>query len=389
MQKDKFDELFRRKLTGYEWDGELPEWSEIEGKIPQSASSFSFWRVAAAAVVILGTCGWLGIHFMNSLQSEEKPVMANADIPDEVMNALIPTESTNYPVCIESATKPTKQIIRDNTAEPEMTDHPAVAVKESQSEKEPEKKMTEPDHASAYPLHRMKNKHESAYDSFHHRRQPAKRRVTMGLLASNFTQVSKNDPMNNLIAYNSYEAISLAMDAQGRLSRTFDKNEISGFKHRMPLRAGFSVGYELFPRIIAETGILYSYHYSEFRQVASAHVDGTQRLHFLGVPVNLNYQLFERKYFRLYAGISGEVNINLHADQRFSLAGKNNSSKFRQKEPVWGAGINAGASYRLIRSLEIYLEPALMKYWSKGNLRSCWTDDKLAFNLNIGLRTLF
>lgn len=398
MQRDKTEELFRKKLAEYEWPEAIPAWEEVSGRLPRAVSPVSFWRVAVAACLIVAAGGWLSMLFFQTSGpiSESGPLLTGGqpvgqgDFPvaDSVLKEPVDDAFIAQVHLKASGALPALDVIQISEELPHSAtfDEKDVPLSEEDSpqlicEPDPVREQVgmPPNERKAvkeynYPVARKKK--ESTY--------------SLGLIASNFSTSDKKGAHPTSLMHSAYRPpVQVAGDENGQIRASLDKNRLSGFDHRLPVRVGFTASYEVIPHLSLETGLLYSYHYSNFNRLDKAPVKGTQKLHYLGLPLNLIYNIVGNQRFRLYGGLGGEMNINLHSSQRYTMAGQTVSSDFREKEPVWGAGLKAGGAYRLLKEFEIYVEPAVMKYWSRGDLHTRWTDESIVFSLNFGLRTLF
>ena len=84
---------------------------------------------------------------------------------------------------------------------------------------------------------------------------------------------------------------------------------INKANHHQPIRVGLSLRYAISPRWSLLTGINYSYLQSDFSSYNNrTSTDRKQKLHYIGIPVNLSYTLWQKKKFNLYliAGAQAE-----------------------------------------------------------------------------------
>lgn len=392
MHKDKTNELFRAKLTHFEWQGDIPDWEELQlslhlaqiesdGKrTMRYRRRLVGWCLGMAALLtglLMGYWRNEGGHFNTPLPESASAVYEAVPIElfsSEQVKSLLPIERVLYTQAAlaqidqiqepanESVQEVVTQDVLDTTSEKQI---PAILPEELNS-----------------PLL------VTEYASLPKRKHTPKSAFSMGLLASNFSINSKQTPVVRNASLSARPPHS-ASDSDGKITESLDKHRFSGFDHNLPIRVGITAGYELIRRLSIESGIVYSYHHSRFSMMDGARVQGTQKLHFLGIPVNLIYRLIDNEMFSLYLGAGAEMNVNLYAKQHYDFSGHPLSASYRQEQPIWGTGVKAGAAYRIFKQCELYLEPGLMKYWSKGDLHTRWTDEKLAFNLNFGIRTLF
>lgn len=155
-------------------------------------------------------------------------------------------------------------------------------------------------------------------------------------------------------------------------------------KHHHPISAGVQLGYNLTKRLRLTTGVVYTYVSSDY--VGASHgnrVETTQKLHYLGVPLNLNYGIWKTERFHTYitAGGEGDVNIKNHTE----TDGVETSSKRDRMQ--WSVNAAVGAQYDIIPQVGIYVEPGAKYYFDNGSqIENAFKDKKFNFNLQLGLR---
>ena len=141
--------------------------------------------------------------------------------------------------------------------------------------------------------------------------------------------------------------------------------------HYPPLKFGLSLRYQFDERWSLESGLLYTRLLSEITTTQNNQTTITQqRLNYIGLPINIGYQLLTGHQIGLYLTTGGSINKDLNAsDWLFSLNGA------------------AGAEYRLSNRLSIYAEPGIGYYLPNGSdVSTIYTDRPLNFNLSLGLR---
>lgn len=201
-----------------------------------------------------------------------------------------------------------------------------------------------------------------------------------GLLADNSHQqydhypISQSDPLS---PSSHYEHIS---------SETPQNETPMKASHRLPIRFGLKIGYQLSERWALQTGITYTYLYSEFTLVNRQQPAIEQRLHYVGIPLGISYQIWKNSKFRLYASAgasaekcvknsqeSGDANINVQSDS--------------EKPLQWSVNTALGAEYQPTKQLGIYLEPSLGYYFKDNTpLEHYYKEHPLSPAIEFGLR---
>ena len=141
--------------------------------------------------------------------------------------------------------------------------------------------------------------------------------------------------------------------------------------HRQPVRFGLSLRYRISDRWSLESGLSYTRLSSDITTI----VDGVstneeQRHDYIGVPLNVGYQLWGNRHFSVYVLAGGIVEKMLDASPwQFSLNGA------------------AGAEYMINRQFSIYAEPGFGYYFPDGSsIPTIYQDRRLNLNLGFGLR---
>ena len=141
--------------------------------------------------------------------------------------------------------------------------------------------------------------------------------------------------------------------------------------HRQPIRFGLSLRYQLDDRWSVESGLSYTRLSSDITTVEAGMTTVTeQRLNYIGLPLNVGYDLWKNRTFGLYVTAGGMIEKRLGATP-------------------WLFSLNAaaGAEYRLNDHFSLYAEPGLGYYFPDGSATpTIYQDRPLNFNLSLGLR---
>ena len=168
-------------------------------------------------------------------------------------------------------------------------------------------------------------------------------------------------------------------------------------KHHLPLTTGVSMGYQLNDRLSVETGVVYTLLASDFSDGShSNHITGNQRLHYVGVPLSMKYNVIPRKRFTVYtsAGMTIAKCVSGSIDRSYVVGHR--SSEKKEKETVdekpmqvsLKAGV--GLQYNISDVFGVDAEPGLAYHFAdNSSLNTIYKDKPLNLNINIGLRLTF
>ena len=156
-------------------------------------------------------------------------------------------------------------------------------------------------------------------------------------------------------------------------ARQEDIYENASFRHHMPLGAGVGISFALGEKLALESGLNYTLLWSELTP-EGGNVRQNQYIHYLGIPLQLDWIFFDRAGFRLYSGIGARMDICAGA--------RIDGVKVKENPLQWSASATVGAGYNFNRHVGIYLRPELDFYLSGTRLNSV----RKAGGVNVTLR---
>lgn len=165
------------------------------------------------------------------------------------------------------------------------------------------------------------------------------------------------------------------------------------FHHYMPLVIGLSVNKTLTSRWSIETGLRYTFLRSEFLSESELmNRETTQRIHYIGIPLKVNYRIFTYRGFSLYGQGGGALDIPVYGTRSvreyLPREGAVSTDEFHIHAPVqWSVEGGLGVQYHFTPSFSIYAEPSFRYYFNSGSdIRTIRQDKPFEFTLPIGLR---
>ena len=213
-------------------------------------------------------------------------------------------------------------------------------------------------------------------------------RWTVGVHAEGITTDSRNTqrPMlmatresDILVSGNPNKVQSVLSNAPLQLA---DYSQIKHHYH--PMSFGLSVGYNLTPRLTLTTGMVYTYASSDFTSSAAGDdIVETQRLHYIGIPLNVKYKVWGNSAIHTYATAGCQADFNVSAKMHTGDI-TTDADKDRTQ---WSVGGAVGVQYNIIPRMGIYAEPGMRYYIdNKSSVETIFKEKKLNFNLQLGVR---
>lgn len=417
-QKDIHD-----RLGSYEKDAPEGLWEGISRRMPklndggmltdkpQRTAKFRMWRVAGVAVAA-SVALVIGYNFLGN------DVQDNINIPTNTTNHHNMLASNKKPigneptgVCAEQATHSADDLLSD---QPKLanasTEQPTLAnastetnVKEIGSKEENSKKengQTEVKQEKRED-NRMLRKNQDdallAYNDVTERSgstdAPSRWSVSTGAMGG-------LGASGTTTAYGDYLVLSCPGVMDTKDSPMLDMSSVNRdvetkteYEHHLPIRIGLSVAYALTDRLSISSGLTYTRLSSDIKDASrESKYIGEQRLHYVGIPVNVSYKVASSRWISLYgtAGVLAEKCVSGTTDEGYV---ENNTMKYTNTHDISSKplqmSINAGVGiqFDFIDNVGIYAEPGLSYYFDDGSaLQTIYKEKPLNFNLNVGVR---
>lgn len=213
-------------------------------------------------------------------------------------------------------------------------------------------------------------------------------RWTVGVHAEGITTDSRNTQRPMLMATRESDMLvsGYPNKVQSVLSNApLQLADYSQTKHHYhPMSFGLSVGYNLTPRITLTTGMVYTYASSDFTSSAAGDdIIETQRLHYIGVPLNVKYKVWGNSAIHTYATAGCQADFNVSAKMQTGDI-TTDADKDRTQ---WSVGGAVGVQYNILPHMGIYAEPGVRYYIdNKSSVETIFKEKKLNFNLQLGVR---
>lgn len=171
------------------------------------------------------------------------------------------------------------------------------------------------------------------------------------------------------------------------------------YSHKIPVKVGLTARYNITGRLGVETGLTYSILSSSVKtgnsETGNNWSTGSQTLHYLGIPLNLSFDILNSRYVNFYVtgggmmekSISGNIKTDEYVDGKFA---RTLTAKISPKGLQWSVNAAAGVQANILPQLGVFVEPGVSHHFKNGSrVRSIYTDKPTDFSLGFGLRYSF
>ena len=424
-QKDIHD-----RLGSYEKDAPEGLWEGISRRMPklndggmltdkpQRTAKFRMWRVAgvaAAASVALV----IGYSFLGNDTKDNINIATNTTKhPNMLASNQKPLGNEPTDICAEQVTHSADDLLSEQSAlakalteQPTLanasmeTDVKEIGSKEENNSKKEENSKKENGQTEVKPEKRednrmlRKNQDDAllAYNDVTERSGstdvPSRWSVSTGAMGG-------LGASGTTTAYGDYLVLSCPGGADTKDSPMLDMSSVNRdvetkteYEHHLPIRIGLSVAYALTDRLSISSGLTYTRLASDIKDASrESKYIGEQRLHYVGIPVNVSYKVASSRWISLYgtAGVLAEKCVSGTTDEGYV---ENNTMKYTNTHDISSKplqmSVNAGVGiqFNVHDNVGIYAEPGLSYYFDDGSaLQTIYKEKPLNFNLNVGVR---
>ena len=374
---------------------------------------FKRWSAAAAAVALLGIGGsYVYLHQedvekgnlqMASLSSPAVSADSHIVSADLQSAASQPAPSHVVPADLQSAASqpaPSHIVSADLQSAASQKKTSDDVLKE-ESENEISLLAEKSDHKA---LTRSTENHAAAYasQSYHFEKNEEVSGWSMQLYAENLTPSLGGVNSDASGSYRDYSHGTMAEPMPGVIPdptaggiygeeyllasyKAIQRNQQGNAKHHAPVSVGLQVAFGIAPRLSLSTGLVYTRTSSDFYPYApSSNYNVHQVLHYVGIPVGLNYEFWQSGGFHAYVMAGAEADYNVKNDTEEEGVKKEDAKRDRVQ---FSGKASLGAQYDITPKVGLYIEPGAKYYFDNGShVENTFKDKKLNFNLQFGLR---
>ena len=358
---------------------------------------FKRWSAAAAAVALLGIGGSYVYLHQEDVEKGNLQLAVSQPAPSHVVSADLQSAVSVSAAVSQSA--PSHAVSAD--LQSAASQKKASDVLKKESENEISLLAEKSDHKA---LTRSTDHHAEAYasQSYHFEKNEEVSGWSMQLYAENLTPSLGGVNSDASGGYNDFSYGTMAEPMPGVIPdptaggiygeeyllasyKAIQRSQQGNAKHHAPVSVGLQVAFGIAPRLSLSTGLVYTRTSSDFYPYApSSSYNVHQVLHYVGIPVGLNYEFWQSGGFHAYVMAGAEADYNVKNDTEEEGVKKENAKRDRVQ---FSGKASLGAQYDITPKVGLYIEPGAKYYFDNGShVENTFKDKKLNFNLQFGLR---
>lgn len=425
MSNQDWTSKLQDQLAGYQESVSHDLWAGIEQSLAHSETGkkarivyFKRWSAAAAAVALLGIGGsyvylhqedvekgnlQLASHAVSPSHAVSASHVVSADLQSAASSVAVRQSAPSHVVSSDLQSTASQSKMGNTLVEESENEISLLAENPEPAEPVSEDKATvsSTDHKV---LTRSTDHHAAAYasQSYHFEKNEEVSGWSMQLYAENLTPSLGGVNSDASGGYNDFSYGTMAEPLPGVIPdptaggiygeeyllasyKAIQRNQQGNAKHHAPVSVGLQVAFGIAPRLSLSTGLVYTRTSSDFYPYApGSSYNVHQVLHYVGIPVGLNYEFWQSGGFHAYVMAGAEADYNVKNDTEEEGVKKENAKRDRVQ---FSGKASLGAQYDITPKVGLYIEPGAKYYFDNGShVENTFKDKKLNFNLQFGLR---
>lgn len=160
------------------------------------------------------------------------------------------------------------------------------------------------------------------------------------------------------------------------------------YDHDLPIKIGVSLRYNIDERWSIVTGVNYSYLHSTFTINDNPDHNGSQKLHYIGIPVAASLNIWQNDQLKLYITAGGTAEKLLKGNMKETTPGDvTEETKLTESRLQWSMQGAAGVEYNITPALGLYVEPGVSHHFNNhSDIQNIYKEKPWNFSLNLGFR---
>ena len=155
------------------------------------------------------------------------------------------------------------------------------------------------------------------------------------------------------------------------------------YRHEIPKSFGVSARLHLTDRLSINTGLDYTRYASDRTRIFSDYTyqNDRQYVHYLGIPVRLDWMIVNRKHFNFYLGAGIQADKCIYA----TVGGE----RLNEKEVLFGLNGAMGLQFNIVPMVGLYFEPDISYSLNEGSIQTYRSREPFVVTVRGGLRFNF
>ena len=222
--------------------------------------------------------------------------------------------------------------------------------------------------------------------------EPGRRRmkVSVGLSGSasanpipKMYDVTLEPPLDNVTGSGPKDSTEVESPEPARMMMRSKSSYTEKYSHEIPKSFGVSARFHITDKLSINTGLTYTRYASDRTRMYSYsdYQNDRQYVHYLGIPVRLDWMIVNRKHFNFYLGAGIQADKCIYA----TVGGE----RLHEKEVLFGLNGAMGLQFNIVPMVGLYFEQDISYSLNEGSIQTYRSREPFVVTVRGGLRFNF
>ena len=190
-------------------------------------------------------------------------------------------------------------------------------------------------------------------------------------------------PLDNVTGPGPKDSTEVESPEPARMMMRSKSSYTEKYSHEIPKSFGVSARFHITDKLSINTGLTYTRYASDRTRMYSYsdYQNDRQYVHYLGIPVRLDWMIVNRKHFNFYLGAGIQADKCIYA----TVGGE----RLHEKEVLFGLNGAMGLQFNIVPMVGLYFEPDISYSLNEGSIQTYRSREPFVVTLRGGLRLNF
>ena len=190
-------------------------------------------------------------------------------------------------------------------------------------------------------------------------------------------------PLDNVTGPGPKDSTEVESPEPARMMMRSKSSYTEKYSHEIPKSFGVSARFHITDKLSINTGLTYTRYASDRTRMYSYsdYQNDRQYVHYLGIPVRLDWMIVNRKHFNFYLGAGIQADKCIYA----TVGGE----RLHEKEVLFGLNGAMGLQFNIVPMVGLYFEPDISYSLNEGSIQTYRSREPFVVTLRGGLRFNF
>lgn len=385
MQNIDFDRKVKEMMESHHEIPPFGSWEKISSALDKKRARVVYFRRGIYAVSAVAASLLLLLFIGRDLPEQTGKMPATPLISEKSKPQVENLDKSNETSTKESGVKKIRRIKTESQKIAEAVIPAEQPEQEAQPQKTEDKPANKPVQAKKQPTDNRQ------YDNYYIE-QEKERKSLRDWLGERKYKYALSTNLSSSLYKKSINLISVSLGYQNdfipsSLKESVQSQYVSDRRYAMPVSFGLQLQTDIDKKLSVGTGLIYTLLASNYQEISQSYSrDINQALHYIGVPFNGYYNLFENNSVKIYITAGAMLEKGVVASYRENTDGVKKYYSESIPGVQFSAGGGLGLEWKLNKDFGIYLDPSMTYYFKGKQPSSIRTAQPLQYRFEMGMR---